>query len=156
MTLRIPAGVGDGERLAKRGAGNEGARGGPPGDLVLEIREKPHPLFERRGADLVVTLPVSLAQAALGARISIPTLDGAVELKIPAGIQSGKILRLRDRGLATGPRRGDLYVRVQIWTPQKISAKEKSLLQELSRMPGMQPPKPSRGAAPSSGDDPQD
>jgi molecular chaperone DnaJ len=153
LSLRIPAGVGDGERLAKRGAGNDGMRGGPPGDLVLEISEAPHPIFERRGADLLVTLPVSVAQAALGARISIPTLDGPVELKIPAGIQSGKLLRLRDRGVATGPRRGDLYVRVQLWTPQKLSAKEKALLQELSRMPGMQPPQPARGAAEASGDD---
>jgi len=131
----------------KRGAGNDGARGGPAGDLVLEVREKPHPLFERRGADLLLALPVSIAQATLGARITIPTLDGSVELKIPAGIQSGKILRLRDRGLALGGRRGDLYVQVQIWTPQKLSAKEKSLLQELSQMPGMQPPKPGKGSA---------
>jgi molecular chaperone DnaJ len=147
LELRIPAGVGDGERLAKRGSGNEGWRGGPPGDLVLEIRERPHPTFERRGANLLLTLPVSIAQAALGARITIPTLDGSVELKIPAGIQSGKILRLRDRGLALGGRHGDLYVQVQIWTPPKLSAKEKALLQELSRLPGMQPPKPGKGSA---------
>jgi molecular chaperone DnaJ len=147
LALRIPAGVGDGERLAKRGAGNEGWRGGSPGDLILEIREKPHPLFERRGADLLCALPVSVAQAALGTRVSIPTLDGSVELKIPAGIQSGKMLRLRDRGISLGGRRGDLYVRVLVWTPQKLSAKEKTLLQELGRMPGMQPPKPGKGAA---------
>jgi molecular chaperone DnaJ len=152
LTLKVPAGVGDGERLAKRGAGNEGWRGGAPGDLVLEIREKPHPTFERRGADLLLALPVSPVQAALGARVAIPTLDGSVELKIPAGIQSGKVLRLRERGLGLGSRRGDLYVQVHVWTPQKLSAREKTLLQELGRLPGMQPPQPGKGARDAFGD----
>ncbi len=145
LVLKIPAGVADGERLAKRGAGNDGWRGGAPGDLIVEIREKPHDLFERRGRDLLLRLPISVTQAALGARVTIETLSGPVELRIPAGIQPGKILRLRERGLPTSGGHGDLFVEVHVWTPQKLSAREKALLQELGQMPGMKAPKPGRG-----------
>lgn len=145
IELKIPPGVGDGTRLAKRGAANVGRRGGPPGDLVVEIREKPHEIFERRGADLVMVLPVSFTQAALGAKISVPTLEGPVEIKVPAGIQSGKVLRLRGRGIMGGDGRGDLYVRVQVWTPPRLSAQDRALLEELRGSAAMRPPKPGRG-----------
>jgi len=145
VALKIPPGVLHGERLAQHGGGNAGRRGGPPGDLVLEIRERPHEIFERRGLDLWVALPVDLAQVALGARIPLETLDDPVEIKVPAGIQSGKVLRLRGRGISAGGRKGDLYVAIQVWTPQSLSAKEKELLQKLAQMPGMRPPKPGKG-----------
>jgi molecular chaperone DnaJ len=145
IALKIPAGVMDGERLAQRGGGNVGRRGGPAGDLVVEIRERPHEVFERRGLDLWVALPVSLPQATLGARIKLDTLSDPVDIKVPAGIHSGKVLRLNGRGLAVGGRRGDLYVVIQVWTPQSLSSREKELLQELGRMPGMRPPKPGTG-----------
>ncbi|MBP7669064.1 MAG: molecular chaperone DnaJ [Candidatus Eisenbacteria bacterium] len=145
VALKIPPGIVDGERLAQRGGGNAGRRGGPAGDLVIEIRERPHEVFERRGLDLWVELPVSLAQAALGARVKLETIGDAVEIKVPAGIQSGKVLRLRGRGLAVSGRQGDLYVAVRLWTPQNLSGKEKELLQQLGRMPGMRAPKPGKG-----------
>jgi molecular chaperone DnaJ len=145
IDLAIPAGVEDGARLAKRSAGTVGRRGGPTGDLIVEIGEKPHEVFERRGEDLLMTLPVSLTQAALGAKISVPTLDGRVEINVPAGIQSGKVLRLRGRGLGSRSGHGDLYVRVQVWTPQRLTAQERELLERLSALPAMKPPKPGKG-----------
>jgi len=145
IALKIPRGVADGERLAKRGAGNAGRRGGPPGDLVIEIHERSHELFERRGLDLVIRLPISLSQAALGMRYTLGTLEGSVEVKVPAGIQSGKMLRLRGRGLAAGNQRGDLFVVVQVWTPQKLSKRERELLEELGQLPGLRAPRPGKG-----------
>jgi len=144
IALKIPPGVGDGERLAKRGAGNAGRRGGPAGDLIVEIHEQPHELFERRGPNLLLRLPITFTQAVLGVRLPIETLDGSVELKIPPGTPAGKILRLRGRGLKLGYRQGDLFVEVQIWTPSKVSKKERALLEELDKMPAMQAPKPGR------------
>ncbi|MFH1145133.1 MAG: molecular chaperone DnaJ [Candidatus Eisenbacteria bacterium] len=145
VSLKIPPGVTHGERLAQRAGGNVGRRGGAAGDLVVEVREKPHEVFERRGLDLWVELPVNISQAALGARIKLATIDAPVEIKIPAGIQSGKVLRMRGRGLSVGGRQGDLYALVQVWTPQSPSGKEKELLQELGKLPGMRPPKPGKG-----------
>jgi len=145
ILIKVPAGVSEGQRLVKRGGGNVGRREGSLGDLVVRIVEEPHEYFERRGNDLLLRMPVSVSQAALGAKIQIPSLSGPVELKLPAGIQSGKILRLRGQGLGTGRQTGDLYVEVRVWTPQKLSAREKQLLQELAELPGQQPPKPGRG-----------
>lgn len=145
MTLMIPAGVSDGQQLLKRGGGNVGRRGGPEGDLIIVIQEAPHEIFDRNGEDLLLKLPISVVQAALGAKIKIPTLDGKVEVKIPGGIQSGKVLRLRGRGLGTGRMTGDLYVEVHVWTPQKLSTKEKTLFQQLGAMPGLKAPGPGRG-----------
>ncbi len=145
VLIRVPAGVAEGQRLVKRGGGNVGRRGGPRGDLVVRILEEPHEIFERDGMDLLLRLPVSFADAALGAKVQVPTLDGPVEVKIVSGIQSGKVLRLRGRGLGTGRQTGDLYVEVRVWTPQKLSAKEKRLIQQLAEQPGLQPPKPGKG-----------
>jgi molecular chaperone DnaJ len=145
ISLKIPRGVADGERLAKRGAGNAGRRGGPPGDLIVEIHERVHEIFERRGLDLVVGLPVSFSQAALGMRYTLPTLEDTVEVKVPAGIQSGKVLRLRGRGLSSGNQRGDLFVVIQVWTPQKLTKQERELLEQLGEQPGMRAPRPGKG-----------
>jgi len=145
ILIKTPPGVADGQRLRKRGGGNIGRRGSPAGDLIVSIHEKPHEVFERQGHDLLIRLPVGIAQATLGTKMQVPTLDGPVEVKIPPGIQSGKILRLRGRGLGRGRQTGDLYVEVRVWTPQKVSAKERQLLRELADLPGMQPPKPGKG-----------
>jgi molecular chaperone DnaJ len=145
LTLKIPAGVSDGQQLLKRNGGNVGRRNGAEGDLVIVIQELQHEIFERNGEDLLLKLPISMTQAALGAKIKIPTLEGKVEVKIPAGIQSGKVLRLRGRGLGTGRMTGDLYVEVRVWTPQKLSNKEKTLFQQLGAMPGMKAPLPGKG-----------
>lgn len=145
LKIQVPAGISDGQRLVKRGGGNVGRRGTPPGDLVISIREKTHELFERRGDDLLLHLPISITQAALGAKVSVPTLDGPVEIKIPSGIQSGKILRLRGRGLGRGRSQGDLYIEATVWTPLKLSAKERKLLVDLDTLPGIRPPKPGKG-----------
>lgn len=142
ILLKFPPGVSDGERLAKRGAGNAGRRGGPAGDLIVEIHEKRHELFERRGLNLILRLPIGVHQAVLGAKLTVPTLEGAVELKIPAGTPAGKIFRLRGQGLNLGGRRGDLFVETLIWTPGKVTAKERALLEELGRQPSMKPPRP--------------
>ncbi len=144
VLIKVPAGVSEGQRLVRRGGGNVGRREGPPGDLIVRVLEQPHDVFERQGNNLVLRMPVSLTQAALGEKIQVPSLDGPVELKLPAGIQSGKVLRLRGRGLGTGREAGDLFVEVRVWTPQKLSAREKQLLQELGEQPGQQPPKPGR------------
>ncbi len=145
LKIQVPAGISDGQRLVKRGGGNVGRRGTPPGDLVISIHEKTHELFERRGDDLLLQLPISITQAALGAKVSVPTLDGPVEIKVPSGVQSGKILRLRGRGLGRGRAQGDLYIETTVWTPQKLSAKERKLLEDLDSLPGIRPPKPGKG-----------
>lgn len=145
VLIRIPAGVSEGQRLVKRGGGNVGRRGSAVGDLIVSILEEPHEIFERRGEDLLLRLPVSMTQAALGAKMKVPTLDGPVEVKIPVGIQSGKILRLRGQGLGTGRIAGDQYIEVRVWTPQKLSAKEKKLFEQLGALPGMQAPQPGKG-----------
>lgn len=145
VVIRIPAGVSEGQRLVKRGGGNVGRRGNASGDLIVSISEVPHEIFERRGEDLLLRLPVSMVHAALGAKMKVPTLDGPVEVKIPAGIQSGKILRLRGRGLGTGRMAGDQYIEVRVWTPQKLSSKEKKLFEQLGAQPGLQAPEPGKG-----------
>ncbi|MBM3317955.1 MAG: molecular chaperone DnaJ [Candidatus Eisenbacteria bacterium] len=152
ILLKFPPGIGDGERLAKRGAGNAGRRGGPPGDLIIEIREQAHELFERRGLNLLLRLPIGYAQAVLGAKVTVPALDGSVELRVPAGTPGGKVFRLRGQGLHIGGRRGDLFVEIAIWTPAKVSAKEKALLEELGRQPSLRPPAPGRAAGGKAGD----
>ncbi len=145
LKIQVPPGIADGQRLVKRGGGNVGRRGSPAGDLVIAIHETPHELFERQGDDLLLRLPISITQAALGDKMQIPTLEGPVEIKVPAGIQSGKILRLRGRGVGRGRAQGDLYVEVTVWTPQKLSVAEKKLLEKLAGMPGVRPPKPGKG-----------
>jgi molecular chaperone DnaJ len=130
--VRIPAGVGDGARIKVAGRG-DAAPGRRPGDLYVRVRVTPHPIFSRaKGGDLAVTVPVSFVEAALGAKIEVPTLDGAVTVKVPAGSRSGKVLRVRGRG---APRdrggRGDLLVRIEVEVPQRLSRREKELLEQF-------------------------
>jgi molecular chaperone DnaJ len=133
VTVRIPAGVTDGARIRARGQGEGGDRGGEAGDLYVRVNVAPHPVFGRRGKDITLTLPVTFAEAALGADVKVPTLNGPVKLKIPAGTSSGKTFRLRGRGIkhADGSE-GDILATVQVAVPQKLSKKQRELVQQLA------------------------
>lgn len=134
INVKIPAGVDNGSRIRVSGGGEAGVRGGGPGDLYVYIFVKAHKFFERDGADVLCEVPVSFVQAALGDTVEVPTLDGKVELTIPAGIQSGKVLRLKGKGIPflRGQGRGDQHVRVKVLTPQKLSSRQKELLREFA------------------------
>ena len=133
LSVKVPAGVDDGDRIRLSGEGEAGRNGGPPGDLYVEIRVKPHKLFEREGADLSTEVPISFATATLGGEVELPTLDGHVSLKIPGGTQSGKVFRLRGKGVTTvrDARKGDLFARVAVETPVNLSAEQKDILQNF-------------------------
>jgi len=136
--VKIPAGVDDGEQLRISGEGEPGIRGGPPGDLYIVIRVKPHEFFEREGDDIYCEVPLTFAQAALGDEIEIPTLTGKVKLKIPAGTQTGTYFRLRGKGVPRlrGYGQGDQHVKVVVVTPTNLSEEQKNLLREFSRLSG--------------------
>jgi molecular chaperone DnaJ len=132
LKVRIPAGVEDGALRTLRGEGERTADGA--GNLHIKVHVKSHPLFERNGSDIVCEVPVSFPQAALSAQIDIPTLHGKVKMKIPAGTQSGKIFRLRGKGLPVfgGYGKGDQLVRVVVEVPEKISSRQRELIAELA------------------------
>jgi molecular chaperone DnaJ len=133
LSVKVPAGVDDGDRIRLSGEGEAGRNGGPPGDLYVEIRVRPHKIFEREGANLSCEVPVSYAAATLGGEVELPTLDGNVSLKIPAGTQSGKVFRLRGKGVTTvrDPRQGDLFAQVAVETPVNLTAEQKELLERF-------------------------
>jgi molecular chaperone DnaJ len=137
----IPAGVEEGMQLSLRGKGNAGKRGGPAGDLLIVIQEKEHDALKRDGANLLYDLYLNFADAALGTQVEVPTLGGKVKIKIPAGTQSGKIFRLKGKGLAVlqSYGKGDQLIYVNIWTPKKLNSKEKALMEQLRGMPNFQP-----------------
>ena len=124
LTVRIPPGVADGGRIRLRGKGAPGLGGGPPGDLWATVRVRPHPVFRREGRNLVVDVPLTIAEAIRGAKIEVPTLDGRATLTVPPGTDSGQKLRLRGKGVAapSGGAPGDLYVVVQIRVPKQLDA----------------------------------
>jgi molecular chaperone DnaJ len=140
ITITIPAGIEDGKRLSVGGQGDAGANGSPDGDLYVFLRVQPHESFERDGKDVYCVIPISITQAALGAEIVVPTLDDkSVRLAIPAGTQNGRVLRLKGEGipeLHSPSRRGDMYIKVMVRVPTKISPKAKELLKELSAVSG--------------------
>jgi molecular chaperone DnaJ len=144
-SVKIPAGVTAGTYVALRGLGDAGVRGGPAGDVILHVEEKPHALFERKGDDILCDVCVTFSQAALGAAVEVPTLEGTTELHIPAGTQSGTLLRLRGKGLgrARGHGRGDQLAHIVVWTPTKPNDQERSVLEQL-RAVESRPPKPGK------------
>ena len=136
IAVAIPAGVPDGQRLKVSGEGDGGPFGGPSGDLIVVISVKEHPLFQRQGSDVYMDLPISFADATLGTSVEIPTLSGFVELKIPPGSASGRVFRLRDKGLprSESPGRGDFYVRLVIDTPRQLGGEMEQLLRKLKEL----------------------
>jgi len=133
IELRIPPGVDTGTRLRVQGEGEPGPNGGPAGDLYVVLDVKEHAFFERRGADLYCTIPLSVAQASLGAELQVPGLSGEERLKIPEGTQSGAVFRVKAKGLPDphGGGRGDLYYHVRVMTPTKLTKEQRKLLEQL-------------------------
>ena len=133
MKVRVPPGVADGQQIRLKGKGSPSPSGGPAGDLYVTVRVRPHPLFGRDGNDLTLEVPVSLSEAALGAKVMIPTFNGSsVSLRIPSGTQSGQVLRVRGRGLRLNGKKGDLFVTVKVVVPSKLTSPQKRALEELA------------------------
>ncbi len=129
----MPAGVSTGDRIRLGGEGEAGRNGGPAGDLYVEINVRPHPIFEREGDDLSCEVPLSFATAVLGGAVNVPTLEGEVSLKIPQETQSGRVFRLRGKGVkpVRGGTQGDLYCRVMVETPVNLSSEQRELLKQF-------------------------
>jgi molecular chaperone DnaJ len=136
IKLRIPAGVDTGSRLRSAGNGEAGRRGGPPGDLYVVLHVSPHDIFQRDGDDLLCEVPVSFVQAALGAEIEVPTLEGKMAIKVPPGTQPGTMFRLKGRGVKNiqGYGHGDLHVRINVEVPTQLSGAQKAKLQEFAEL----------------------
>src|SRR5258708_7572023 len=138
ISVKVPPGVDEGSRLRLRGEGEAGLNGGPAGDLYVFLHVEAHDFFERDGGNLHCKIPISFVQAALGTEIEVPTLEGPVKMKVPAGTQSGKIFRLKERGLKDPQHSGvgDLLVTVTVETPVDLNAKQKKLLEEFEALSG--------------------
>ena len=137
LEVRIKPGTRDGQRIRIPGKGNAGLRGGPAGDLYVIIRSGDHPIFRREGDDIYLTVPITATEAALGAKIEVPTIDGRTLLKIPPGTQSGQKLRLRGKGVPSASKegaRGDEIVEVKVTVPMPRDEKTKELLRELAKL----------------------
>jgi molecular chaperone DnaJ len=135
LEVKVPAGVEEGTRILYSSQGDAGIHGGPAGDVYVVLHVKEHPFFEREGKDLYCVVPISFSQAALGAEIKIPTLEGESVLKVPDGTQTGTSFRLRQKGVPVlnGRGRGDLYVEVKVQTPAKLTKRQRELLEELDQ-----------------------
>lgn len=133
IEINIPQGINHGQTMQVSGQGEPGQRGGPTGDLLVTIRIKPHPIYKREDYDVYIEIPITFVQAALGATIRVPTLDGVVEYDIPEGTQTGTIFKLRNKGVPyiRGKNRGDQYVTVEIEVPKNMSSKQKEILREF-------------------------
>jgi len=141
ITINIPAGVSDGMQLSMRGQGNAAPHGGVPGDLIIQVEEMPHDTFERQDNNLFYNAFITFSEAAMGGAIEIPTLNGKVRVKIEQGTPSGKVIRLKGKGLPdlNGYSRGDMLVSINVWVPKSINKEEKAMLEELAKHPNFQP-----------------
>ncbi|MGQ0429194.1 MAG: molecular chaperone DnaJ [Gammaproteobacteria bacterium] len=135
LSVKVPAGVDTGDRIRLAGEGEAGRNGGPPGDLYVEVVVREHPIFERDGAHLSCEVPISFVTAALGGSVEVPTLDGQAAIKIPAGTQSGRVFRLREKGVrpVRGGATGDLFCRVMVETPVDLNAEQKESLRKFEK-----------------------
>jgi len=135
LSVKVPAGVDEGDQIRLAGEGEAGENGGPSGDLYVQVRLKPHTLFKRQQDDLYCEMPVSFTTSVLGGDLEVPTLDGRASIKVPAGTQSEKLFRLRGKGVRNvrSGQTGDLYCRISVETPVNLTAKQKELLQEFER-----------------------
>jgi molecular chaperone DnaJ len=133
LSVKVPAGVDNGDRIRLAGEGEAGPPGTQPGDLYVDVRVRPHPIFERDGDDLHCEVPIRLAQAALGDSVRVPTLGGDEEIRVPSETQTGKVFRLRDRGVRSVRSRkpGDLYCKVVVETPVNLTAEQRDLLERF-------------------------
>jgi molecular chaperone DnaJ len=131
VTVKLPAGIGDGARVRLRGKGGAGLGTGGPGDLYVRVHTGHHPVFERSGLDLRVEVPISYTEATLGSQITAPTLDGKVTLKVPAGTPSGKTFRVTGKGVSAGDKQGDLLVTVEVVVPTRLDDPTRELLEQL-------------------------
>lgn len=138
LKVKIPAGIDNGQYVRLAGKGEAGYRGGPPGDLLIVVRVRPHEVFQREGNNVLCDIPISFVQAALGDEIEVPTLEGSVKMRVPEGTQSGKVMRLRGKGIqdVRGYGRGDQLVTLRVVTPTKLNAKQKELLREFAKESG--------------------
>jgi molecular chaperone DnaJ len=135
LTVNIPQGLADGARIRIAGKGHAGRSGGASGDLYIDVQVRPHPVFTREGDDLHIAVPIAIHEAALGAKIDVPSLDGPARLRVPPGTQSGQRFRIRERGVASrGGRRGDLVVEVHLVLPKLLDERSKELLREFGRI----------------------
>lgn len=136
LSVRIPPGIASGDRVRVAGKGNAGLQGGRPGDLYITVRVAPHPAFRREGDDLHVVVPLAIHEAALGARVEVPTPEGPARLRVPPGTQSGQRFRLRERGMPStrDGRRGDLVVEARLMLPKVLDERSKELLREFGRI----------------------
>ena len=143
IKVKVPPGVADGNYMTLNQQGNKGPKGYQSGDLIIFFEENTHPFFTRNGDDVFTEVIIQFDQAALGISLEVPTLEGKAKLKVPAGIQSGQILRMKGKGFprVRGSSRGDQLVRVQLETPKSLSSKQKKLLEELSNLNGKSDPK---------------
>lgn len=138
IKIDIPAGIDDGQTISLRGEGEPGTKGGPAGDLYVNIRVKPHPIFMRDGYNVICEVPITFTQAALGAELDIPTLEGTIKYSIPEGTQTGTVFRLRSKGIRhlRSNSKGDQFVKVNVEVPTKLSGKQKDLLRQFAEISG--------------------
>ncbi|MFQ5846877.1 MAG: molecular chaperone DnaJ [Candidatus Methylomirabilales bacterium] len=141
LKVKVPPGVDTGARIRLAGKGEPGLHGGPPGDLYVITRVHPHPFFERKGDNIYCAIPVTITEAALGARVEVPTVDGMATMAIPPGTSSGRVFRLREKGVPRlkGGGRGDQYVTVKVIVPQNLDDRSQQLLREFARLNPMDP-----------------
>jgi len=142
VEFRIKAGTRDGQRIRLQGKGNAGVNGGTPGDLFLIVRTGTHPVFTRQGDDIHLTVPVTVPEASLGAKVDVPTIDGRAQLKIPPGTQSGQKLRMRERGVESAQRigqRGDEIVTVEVVVPHLSDERSREIMRELAKLNNQDP-----------------
>jgi DnaJ-class molecular chaperone len=140
ITVKIPAGIDDGKTIRLRGQGEPGSSGGPDGDILITVRVAPHPCFRRRGKDLEVAVPVSLAEAAQGANVDVPTPKGVISLRVPAGTSSGRRLRVKGHGVASADgTKGDLYAEIQIALPKDLDDESLALIRQIDERNSFDP-----------------